>query len=320
LTTPVPPHPKKERLLLIPKILFLLGLFVFNASHAYADVLILQNGDRLTGQVQKDQDHWILRHEILGTLRFMQHDVLSVSDAADSQAKSEEKTEKEKEALREKGDLSWQKKVSLGYQIARGNTDTDYLSGDILLNRNRLWIDEWTFKSSALQSYSSDKKNAQRYEGSLRYGYSLTEPLYVFARFGAEHDLFKNLRARLIPSAGPGYWIADRENFKLLIETGAGYQFDFYRGGGSDSKPILHLRNFAMKKITERVEVGSDLYYFPVINDFGDYRIDSDAYLKLLVTPRLSVKSELQNDYHSRPLNGAKKHDLRLISSLEYAF
>lgn len=283
--------------------------FLLVTPKAMAESIVLQNGDRLTVKIVRETpDTLWVEHETLGQLEIRRKEVASIPAAP---AKKEE---------RKRGDLEWKRKLSAGYDFSRGNTDTRRLNGDLLVNRNRLWIDEWTLKASGTQAYIQDKRNAQVAEGSLRYGHSITKKLYNFYRFSAEHDYFENVRARLLPSTGLGYWFFDTEKIKLLAETGIGYQYELFRDGGRQGAVVGHARNMISRKITERVEVGNDLYYFPAIADFGDYRFEDEAFLKFAISERLALKIQIKDQYRSMPRRDAKKNDLQFTSGLEYSF
>ena len=284
------------------------SFFLFATSHALAESIVLQNGDRLTAKIVRETPAAIfVEHETLGQFEIRRKDVASVS------AKPAPKE-------RKRGDLAWQRKLSTGYDFTRGNTDTRGLNGDLLFNRNRLWIDEWTLKASGTQSYIKNKRNAQVVEGSLRYGHSITKKLYDFYRFSAEHDYFENVRARLLPSTGLGYWFFDTEKTKLLAEIGIGYQYELFREGGREGTIVGHGRNMISRKITEHVEVGNDLYFFPAITDFGDYRFEDEAFLKFAISEHLALKIKIKDQYKSMPRGDAKKNDLQFTSGLEYSF
>jgi len=209
--------------------------------------------------------------------------------------------------------LIWERRLSAGYELSDGNTDAERIFGDFLINRNRLRIDEWTLEGSAAQEYSNDKKNTQRADGSIRYAYTFWEKFYNFYRF-------EGIKARLLPSTGVGYWFSDTETLKLLAETGAGWQFEFFEDEKEDLEPVLHARGFFTKKITENLELGTDFYYFPVLEDFGDYRFEGEGFLRASVAEHVALKIKLEDQYRSKPRQGAKRNDLRLISGLELNF
>lgn len=278
------------------------------AARTEAQVVTLQNGDKLTGTVLSETPELlVLDHAVLGRLE-IKKSALSPAD------------EKKKEPA--KGDVEWERKIAAGYEMASGNTEYQRLNGDFLFNRNELWVNEWTFKGKGTVEHGADSKlTVQRGDSSLRFAKSLTQKLYNFYRISAEHDRFENLNARIIPTTGLGYWLSDKDDFKLLTEGGVGYQWEFLHPDGVEQKVLLHTRAMISKKLTERLETGFDHYYFPTLRDFGDYRIESEAFLRYAFSEQLALKITAQNQYQSRPKSETtKKNDFRLISGLEYSF
>lgn len=274
---------------------------------AQADTLKFANGDVLTVKpVREDAQSWTVLHESLGELKVSKEQISSFSPDI------------RKEQGPQRGDLKTDSSLSAGYEMTQGNTDTAQFQGDFLYNRNRLWIDEWTLKANGVKSYANDESTAQRYETSLRYGHSLTKELYDFVRVAAEHDYFQNVKIRVIPTAGLGYWFVDDERSKLLTEAGTGYEYEVLRPEGSEGTWILHGRLMASRQVTEKLKALADVYFFPETLDFGNYRIQADAGLEYALNSRWLLKFEVQDRYRSEPPGGSKRNDLRLITGLKF--
>lgn len=292
-------------------IFFFTGMFYITAYllplSAQADLLRLANGDVLKVRpVREDAQSWTVHHESLGEFKVLKEKIDSF--APDIRKAPEP----------QRGDLKTDSSLSAGYEMTQGNTDTAEFQGDFLYNRNRLWIDEWTVKANGLKSYADDESTAQRYEASLRYGHSLTKRLYNFARVSAEHDYFQNVKFRLVPTAGLGYWFFDDDKSKLLAEGGTGYEYEFLRPEGTEGTWILHGRLMASRQITEKLKAVADIYIFPEVLDLGNYRIQADAGLEYVLNSRWLLKFEIQDRYRSAPPGGSKRNDLRLITGLRF--
>jgi len=281
------------------------GLFLFcYFAPAYSEIVLLSNGDQLKGKIERETtESLFVRHEILGVLEIPKTRIAAV-----------------KAKPRERGDLILERKVGVNYDLSKGNTDTQSIGGDFLFNRNRLWIDEWTLKGSALKQFSDKKSITQRWDASLRYAHTFWEKYYNFYRLSTEHDYYEGIKLRLTPTAGVGYWFSDTDILKLMAETGLGYEEEFYRPEGRAGKPILHTRVFASKKIGDKTEAGMDFYFFPSLRDFADYRSELEAFLKFKISEHFGFKVQLKDQYKSRPRNEAKKNDLQMLSGLEYSF
>lgn len=285
--------------------MFYITAYLVPAS-AQEDTLKLANGDVLKVKpVREDAQSWTVHHESLGEFKVLKEKIDSfVPDIREQQP--------------QRGDLKINSSLSAGYEMTQGNTDTAEFQGDFLYNRNRLWVNEWTVKANGLKSYADDESTAQRYETSLRYGHSLTKRLYDFARVSAEHDYFQNVKLRLVPTAGLGYWFFDDDRSKLLAETGTGYEYEFLRPEGTEGTWILHGRLMASRQVTERLKAVTDVYIFPEVLDLGNYRIQADAGLEYALNSRWLLKFEIQDRYRSDPPSGSKRNDLRIITGLRF--
>ncbi|NQT95519.1 MAG: DUF481 domain-containing protein, partial [Candidatus Omnitrophica bacterium] len=83
---------------------------------------------------------------------------------------------------------------------------------------------------------------------------------------------------------------------------------------------VLTPRLFLEKKLFNNSKITQNLYYYPTIEDYNDYRFRSDTSLDVALNKKLSLRLSLINDYNSAPPKDTKKNDLRLISALAYSF
>jgi len=220
-------------------------------------------------------------------------------------------------------EISWKREVSVGYDRSSGNTESDQLSANALLNRNREHIDEITLKGNTYYSSFDKQMNAQKWYGMGRYAFSFggNKKWYNFYRFEADHDRFANVDYRFVPAAGLGYWFSDLPELKLIAEAAIGWEYTEFKIGEGDSKEvILAPRGFLEKKIFDRLIVSEDFYAYPTVEDFSDYRLHSETAFTSPLTDKLSLRLSLINDYNSNPSVNVKKNDLQFISSLMYSF
>ena len=299
-------------LLLGRSIIFIvLCAFVCFATIASADTLTLSNEDRLSGEIVKESEEFIhLRHKELGEL------VIPRS------ALREEEPEPLAEAQGpQKGDVIQKRRVGAGLQYTEGNTQNGSFHAEIFFDRNRYWTDAWTIKGSLDFETSDGVANGQRAQGSIRYAYSLTPKYYRFLMVSVEHDFFEEIRARIVPTAGMGYWVSERPDFKLLAEVGGGYEKEFNRNDSLDSDSgLLSARSAFEFKVSEHSRIGADVTLLPRVDDFGDYRIEGEGFWRMEIGGRSWIKVSALNDFQSEPAPGVKDNDFRLISQLEHEF
>lgn len=275
------------------------------AIPAHGGEILLRSGERLKGrQVSEDSSAVTWEHDILGTLTIPKEDLAS---------------EESHELKKVKGNVQWDARGSLGYELSdAGETETQLLHADFHLGRNRRWVDEWTWDGNLTQEYISGDSSAQRAETSLRYAWSFRKSFYNFYRMSAQHDFFENVNYRAIPSGGAGYWFFDRESLRILFEAGLGYEITDFRDRKTTENLVLHARKSFLARLNSRVEVGTDLLYFPKVEDFADYRLETEAFLRISLSSRLYLKVKFQDRYRSDPTPGVRKNISRLSTSLEF--
>ena len=297
------------------KWLLIIILLLAYQLDAYADEVYLKNGHRITGEIIREKEKEIsVKTEALGVVSIRKDSVERIVKAG---------VEKLPKESKEAGEVIWKREVAAGYNKATGNTRDSQLSISFFISRNKKHVDEITLKGDAYYSSSDRKMNAQKWYGMTRYAFSFgsTKRWYNFYRLESDHDRFADIDYRLIPSAGVGYWFYDLPGVKLLAELAAGFEHTDYRSKTEDrDEAILIPRAFFEKKLFTNSKISQDLYLYPAVEDFSQYRLRSETILAVALNEKLSLRLSLIDDYNSAPPGDTKKNDLRLISSLAYSF
>jgi putative salt-induced outer membrane protein YdiY len=106
-----------------------------------------------------------------------------------------------------------------------------------------------------------------------------------------------------------------------MAECGAGLEHtDFRDDTSSENEIILVPRAYLKKKLLGESVLVQDTVFYPSLEEVEDYRFHSETTLKNPFTDKLSLNLSLINDYNSNPTEDIKKHDLSVITSLEYSF
>lgn len=295
--------------------LFLLFIFIFFCQvNAYSAQVHLKNEDRITGEIiVQNKKNVTIKTETMGT-------VIINKDFIERIVKAEGKTPEINKELKE---VIWDREVSVGYNKATGNTRDSQLAINFFANKKREHIDEFTLKGDFYYSSSGKKMDAQKYYGMVRYAFSFgrNKAWYNFYRLEADHDRFANIYYRIVPATGVGYWFYDLPGIKIMTEVGIGLEHTDYNNQTKDrNEAILAPRAFIEKTLFDNLKISQDLYFYPVLDNFNQYRLHSDTALTIAMNKKLSLRLSLIDDYNSDPPKDTKKNDLRLISSLAYSF
>jgi len=289
----------------------LLGLFLSCPKDLYAGTIYLKNGDRISGKVVREsRDNIAIESEAMG--------LISINRGFIKRVITDELTQES--VVKEKGKL-WKKELSVGYNKSSGNTKNSALSMRLYANR-KTELDEFTLKADTFYSSTNRKMDAQKWYGSVRYAFSFWgRKWYNFYKFESDHDRFANVDYRLVPSTGIGYWFSDREDWKAMAETGIGFEHTNFRNETKDNnEAILMPRVFFEKELFGASKLSQDTTLYSTFDDFGDYRLHSEAAFTNPISDNLSLRLSLIDDYNSNSAKETKKNDLRFTSSLVYSF
>lgn len=104
------------------------AILLVSTAQVGADEVLLNNGDKLSGRVlDVNSDRVILEHEVLGTLTLDQNAIQTVKREHPEPVV----TPPSPPALA----IEWEREIEAGYDLARGNTKEEQLSGRVSAHR-----------------------------------------------------------------------------------------------------------------------------------------------------------------------------------------
>ncbi|MBL7132350.1 MAG: DUF481 domain-containing protein [Candidatus Omnitrophica bacterium] len=291
------------------KVCMILSLFFIWQIDGYSEEIHLKNGDRVSGEIIGQSDENIsVETDSMGTI-LIKRDFVDYIDSVD------------KETLAEAEEKLWQREISLGYNKSSGNTQNNQFSLRFYANR-KTDHDEFTIKADNFYSSSNKKMDTQKWYGMGRYAFSFWKnKWYNFYKIEGSHDRFANIDYRIVSATGMGYWFSDQPDWKAMVEVGVGLEHTNFRDTTKDSNEMILVPGaFFEKKLFAGSRISQDLVLYPYLEDMGKYRLYSETSLVNPINDKLSLQLSLIADYNSTPPKDTKKRDMRLISSLTYAF
>ncbi|MBN1898445.1 MAG: DUF481 domain-containing protein [Spirochaetes bacterium] len=219
------------------------------------------------------------------------------------------------------GTVYWNNKLSFGFTTTGGNSDTLNFNGGLQINRNKLWVDEWTFQSEFRYGTDKERISTEKASASLRYAISLTRSFYNFYRVLISHDYMAKEKIRITPTGGIGYWFFDRPApvLRMMGEIGGGYSKYYLKDNSEEDDILLQVRGFFEWALSGPFLMGENIYMYPAMGRNRNL-IQSKTYLEININDRLSNSYIYEIDYNSNPPEGVKKSDRILIISLEWIF
>ncbi len=330
-----------------------LGLTALGPGAAWGDVLILTNGDRISGTILKQTDEaTVIEHPVLGALTVPADQISSVFVGAAPQV--EPAPEPETEAAPEPGPETaaaevaaptppapeepepednagmfgtsflrgWNKGVELGFSGKSGNTEeTDIFAAvfaDFEDERDR-----WEFDARYFLSTSEGETTDNEFYASILKDWKYpNSPWFWFARARYDWDQFEDWRHRISAHMGPGYEIINTEELKWRARAGVGVLGEF--GGEADDRvtPEGLAGTEVIWNISERQKLTAHATVFPDLGDVGRYRSLSGAEwsIKIDRADGLSLKFGIEHEYQSETDDDSDHNDFRYYGALVFDF
>lgn len=161
-----------------------------------------------------------------------------------------------------------------------------------------------------------------RWFSQFRQEIKLSNPRWSwFNQAGVEIDRFKDFDYRIALHTGLAFKVLDEELRKLKFRFGGGASTEV--GGASEAwSPELQFGGDWERKIFDNTRVYATVDYFPNVSDFGDYRLNTNAGLDLLIDKQRNINFRIfaQNRYDSTPPVGNQASDLDYGAALVVGF
>jgi hypothetical protein len=329
----------------------LLGFFlILGTGQALADEIVLENGNILTGTIEKvEGGKLILKTDYsqpieiqvakikkittdkpvdlyLATGEVVKGKVLSAEDQklAVEPAPGQAPRMIELQSVAginapPKAPPRWRGNISLGASQQTGNTERKAAS----VGAEALYkVDSERFTGRLLWNYAKDKDavTAQNTYGLLKYDHFFSKTFYAYVAFEGYNDHFKNWRFRYVVGPGAGYQIWDDEAKFFLVEGGVAYSYeDLYIGSNKDYM-AARLAADIRYKFGKYLSAGDYLTVFPNLNYGGQYTLRNEAYILSPLGAGWNLKLSNIWNRDSDPSPGYLKDDFQWILALQYSF
>lgn len=334
-------------------ILFLLlTLFSPGAWAAKTDIVVLTNGDRITGEIKK-LEAGILRYstDTMGTVqiewRFIQTiitDQQQIIETVDGERwlgkiqKPDEGENVQVVTVRGPVEISprdvvsawpvqatfWDKvdlSVSLGYDYAKSTGITNFSGAADFLYRTDRHLYDATLRTDITRQDEADDQNRQEFR--FNYQRILTTDRFGAFLMGYESNDALGLDSRLFGGAAYGYYLK-KTNRNWLNLAGGVIASQERAVGGDETQSLEGLLNarwrFFRFATPERV-LDSSLSIFPGLTETGRWRADLRTTFKLELIVDLFWSLEFYGTYDSDPLDeDAEKSDYGITTGLGWSF
>ena len=214
----------------------------------------------------------------------------------------------------------WKGNVDAGLTIQKGNQEalTTNVKTDFSWERTR---DNVYFNSLLLFETQDGERNADEQRGTLKYERKHLKKLYSFYQESMEHDEIEKLNLRSITSSGAGYRFIETDRLKYKSEVGPSFTYERFRNNILQTSVGLRIGNYLDWQVLPSTLFYFKVDYLPVLEDFVDWRLESDMGLRHKLTKSLSFNLSWINDYDNQPsAENVSKNDATILSTIGYNF
>jgi putative salt-induced outer membrane protein YdiY len=217
----------------------------------------------------------------------------------------------EEGSIVEEVDPQWVGSFAAGLNGKSGNSQSTDINSTLNLTR------ETDFATTAIVgSYFYSATNAgtvtDRAFGQWRQERKLANPKWSwFYQSAFEWDRFKAFDYRVALHTGLAYKVYDLDDRKFKLRMGAGASKEV-GGLNDDWIPELQFGADWERKISETTRLYASCDYFPNIEDFSDYRINTNAGVDFLLDAERNINFRIfaLNRFDSTPPAGNNQNDI----------
>ena len=338
-------HRGMKQKIVVVGVMVLASLVV--AGSVFADRVVLENGDTLTGTVEKVMDGKVtLKTDYAGTIQIdvakvkqistegpaevhltsgevLKGKIKSVEDKQLTVEPSPERTAATVEMQNVKAinppPVRWHGSITAGGNLQTGNTDRAGVSVEASLSR-KTEQDRMAFRYLFNYGEEDGKMTTRNQYGQAEYDYFFTKKFYGYGSLELLNDVFQDTQLKLFVGPGVGYQVWDDPVKGLSFEAGLTY-FDWNRYEGTDESGLSARLGLNFRyKLLEWLLFSDRFLFYPTIGNAGLYFLRNEAALSAPLGSGWSLRLANIIDYNSDPLPGFTKTDIQWLLGLGYAF
>jgi putative salt-induced outer membrane protein YdiY len=326
--------------------LFFLSLIFIGTANA--DVLVLKNGDRITGDIKRIWDAEISiepeyadEFEVdLSAVEYIESDkefeidlnggreIVASFAGADSDGNQVVKSDDESisvpvadlfELEEIEDEFEWESNVEASATLNRGNTDTTNTmfraDGMVRFNDHR-HFGEVTYFREDLAGVQTKEQDLFKYS----YNFLFKDPWFFSADLSFERDPIIELDSRVIVSAGIGRDIWDTPGRTLNVRLGAGFQQEEISSNTTDSSVATWTLRYRQDFFGDDVELFHNQTITWNVSGRTNTSYRTSTGLGYEISDLLTTNVSLNYDYETEPVDVAKNEDIALLFGLKLEF
>jgi putative salt-induced outer membrane protein len=217
----------------------------------------------------------------------------------------------------------WKGGANVGFALTGGNSETKNLALAFTADRKTLhdeialYVNTIYATNDAAGATPSVTANAT--QGGARYDRNFTKRLFGFGSADFQTDALQDLNLRSVLGGGLGFHAISSDRTTLDFLGGLNYTRESY---------VTFDRNFAaltlgeelMHKLGASTVLAQKLYFFPDLNDTGEYRGTFNIGTITKLSKWLGWQNAFGDIYVTNPPVGKKQNDVQLTTGINVSF
>ena len=217
-----------------------------------------------------------------------------------------------------------QPSLSLGLDIARGNTQSSLFRGGLELcgQTSRVswdWVTDFSYGQARdiRRGQTASQKTADNASTQFTVRRKYAEDWFAGFQGFALYDNLAGVDYRAVLGPGIGRILIDEDARQFSIEAGIAQVMESV---DADARQWLALRlgQRFEQRLTSGALLRESMEWLPNPADTGDYFINADVSLEFAILPHLAFVATLRDRYVNRPADASRANDLIFSSSLRW--
>jgi putative salt-induced outer membrane protein YdiY len=226
----------------------------------------------------------------------------------------------------------WSGNLDASLSTTEGTTDTTAFHVGLGVKRergpSRLLFDASYIRGTTKEEFPDDGESgseqitANEVRGWIRQEYDVTERVFGFGSFEAEHDGVEEVSYRLIPKIGAGYKLIDDDTTYFAVDAGPSYVYEkFYDDSINNYFAIAFGAESRVKLPWNGASWFARIDYLPSITDWkNDYRLRGETGILVPLFDPVNFKATLVDEYNSQPSENTASNTLKSLLGLSLVY
>jgi putative salt-induced outer membrane protein YdiY len=210
--------------------------------------------------------------------------------------------------------------VAVALRDSAGNTEQQGIALDLKASWRRA-DKRHTLAAEYRRQEDRDVKSEDNRELNYQYDLFVSDRWFLRGLLGWESDPFQDLERRGLVGGGVGYQFFDTELMRLALEGGVAYVTEQYESDPDrDSLALRGGTDFSAKISSFGLQFFHRNTILQMLNQADDWRIQSETGFRLPIVGRLSAQAKLKFDYANEPAEDAGTLDRTWLFGVNYGW